>query len=88
MNKNHEKLSTDLKFVGSFCYILFACDEKAWYHQKVNLKDAKNIGRGNIMETHKHERSTFSGKLGFVLSAAGASVGLGNIWSTAVESFC
>ena len=32
------------------------------------------------METHKHERSTFSGKLGFVLSAAGASVGLGNIW--------
>ena len=24
-------------------------------------------------------RSTFSGKLGFVLSAAGASVGLGNI---------
>ena len=32
------------------------------------------------MEKHKHERSTFSGKLGFVLSAAGASVGLGNIW--------
>ncbi len=26
------------------------------------------------------ERSTFTGKLGFVLSAAGASVGLGNIW--------
>lgn len=25
-------------------------------------------------------RSTFSGKIGFVLSAAGASVGLGNIW--------
>ena len=32
------------------------------------------------MKKHKHERSTFSGKLGFVLSAAGASVGLGNIW--------
>ena len=32
------------------------------------------------MEQHHHERSTFSGKLGFVLSAAGASVGLGNIW--------
>ncbi len=32
------------------------------------------------METHTHKRSTFSGKLGFVLSAAGASVGLGNIW--------
>ena len=28
----------------------------------------------------KHKRSTFSGKLGFVLSATGASVGLGNIW--------
>ena len=28
----------------------------------------------------KHKRSTFSGKLGFVLSAAGASVGLRNIW--------
>ena len=32
------------------------------------------------MEKHKHERSTFSGKIGFVLSAAGVSVGLGNIW--------
>ena len=31
------------------------------------------------MEHHK-KRSTFSGKLGYVLSAAGASVGLGNIW--------
>ena len=27
-----------------------------------------------------HKRSSFSGKLGFALSAAGASVGLGNIW--------
>ena len=26
------------------------------------------------------KRSSFSGKIGFVLSAAGASVGLGNIW--------
>ena len=32
------------------------------------------------MEKHGEKRSTFSGKLGFVLSAAGASVGLGNIW--------
>ena len=32
------------------------------------------------MEHHKHGRSSFSGKIGFVLSAAGASVGLGNIW--------
>ena len=28
----------------------------------------------------EHKRGTFSGKIGFVLSAAGASVGLGNIW--------
>ena len=32
------------------------------------------------MNSHNHKRSSFSGKLGFVLSAAGASVGLGNIW--------
>ena len=34
----------------------------------------------------KHKRSTFSGKLGFVLSAAGASVGLGNIWRFPYET--
>ena len=32
------------------------------------------------MSKHNQKRSMFSGKLGFVLSAAGASVGLGNIW--------
>ena len=32
------------------------------------------------MDTQKQKRSAFSGKIGFVLSAAGASVGLGNIW--------
>ena len=32
------------------------------------------------MKTQKNKRSTFSGKIGFVLSAAGASVVLGNIW--------
>lgn len=32
------------------------------------------------MEQNHKKRSTFSGKLGFVLAAAGASVGLGNIW--------
>ena len=32
------------------------------------------------MEKQHSDRSSFSGKLGFVLSAAGASVGLGNIW--------
>lgn len=28
----------------------------------------------------KHERSTFSNRIGFVLAAAGSAVGLGNIW--------
>ena len=32
------------------------------------------------MEQQHPKRSVFSGKIGFVLSAAGASVGLGNIW--------
>ena len=32
------------------------------------------------MNQNQHKRSAFSGKIGFVLSAAGASVGLGNIW--------
>ena len=29
---------------------------------------------------NKQNRSTFSGRLGFVLAAAGSAVGLGNIW--------
>ena len=32
------------------------------------------------MDSQHPKRSAFSGKIGFVLSAAGASVGLGNIW--------
>ena len=32
------------------------------------------------MSKQRSNRSSFSGKLGYVLSAAGASVGLGNIW--------
>ena len=32
------------------------------------------------MNTQNENRSSFSGKIGFVLAAAGASVGLGNIW--------
>ncbi len=35
--------------------------------------------KGEICMEHKN-RSTFSNKMGFILSAAGASVGLGNIW--------
>ena len=32
------------------------------------------------MSHSEHKRGSFSGKIGFILSAAGASVGLGNIW--------
>ena len=32
------------------------------------------------MDSQQPKRSAFSGKIGFVLAAAGASVGLGNIW--------
>ena len=32
------------------------------------------------MDTNETQRKGFSGKIGYVLSAAGASVGLGNIW--------
>ena len=32
------------------------------------------------MGKQEEKRSSFSGKIGFVLAAAGASVGLGNIW--------
>ena len=32
------------------------------------------------MAMEQKNRSTFSGRMGFILSAAGASVGLGNIW--------
>ena len=32
------------------------------------------------MSSNETERKGFSGKIGYVLSAAGASVGLGNIW--------
>ena len=38
------------------------------------------IGEEGFMDKQHSKRSAFSGKIGFVLSAAGASVGLGNIW--------
>ena len=38
------------------------------------------IGEEGFMDKKHSKRSAFSGKIGFVLSAAGASVGLGNIW--------
>ena len=38
----------------------------------------KRIGK-EVMNMN-NQRSNFSGKLGFVLAAAGSAVGLGNIW--------
>ena len=44
----------------------------------------ENVGkvkRKRVEKTQMNKkRSAFSGKIGYVLSAAGASVGLGNIW--------
>ena len=36
--------------------------------------------RKELLNKHNKSRSSFSGKIGYVLAAAGASVGLGNIW--------
>ena len=73
--------------IAVILYILFAFNTKPCYHHKSwsFIKKCKKtkflrIWKEKFMEKHHHERSTFSGKLGFVLSAAGASVGLGNIW--------
>ena len=49
---------------------------KAWYNRKTDRK--RKVERKRMNKQNK--RSSFSGKLGFVLAAAGASVGLGNIW--------
>ena len=32
------------------------------------------------MSTKNTQRASFTGKLGFILAAAGSAVGLGNIW--------
>ncbi len=39
----------------------------------------ENKNTGSLRDSHS-SRSSFSGKLGYVLTVAGASVGLGNIW--------
>ena len=39
----------------------------------------RDEGTGGSLEKGK-SRSTFSGKLGYVLAVAGSAVGLGNIW--------
>ena len=42
-----------------------------------NFNSSENISSSNIQSK---SRSSFSGKIGFVLAAAGSAVGLGNIW--------
>ena len=65
-------LMSDCPFVRPVLY---------WYFTVLILfKQAKQGGLSEKMKSHKKKRSSFSGKIGFVLSAAGASVGLGNIW--------
>ena len=52
-----------------------------WYNKKPRRFNAVLLcgQKEEIMNTEK-QRSSFSGKIGFVLSAAGSAVGLGNIW--------
>ena len=38
------------------------------------------------MNQNQHKRSAFSGKIGFVLSAAGASAGASTAWGAAVSA--
>ena len=45
------------------------------------------IGEEGFMDKKHSKRSAFSGKIGFVLSAAGASVGLGNICAFCLGPF-
>ena len=60
-----------ITIVLSLCGIIYIC--RALESAARSLQ----IENGEIMEK---KRGSFSGKLGYVLSAAGASVGLGNIW--------
>ena len=43
-------------------------------------KTNNNFNEQAIREFSHKKRATFSGKLGFVLAAAGSAVGLGNLW--------
>ena len=43
------------------------------------MQNNKN-GRRTLVETGAKDRGKFSGRVGFVLTAAGSAVGLGNIW--------
>jgi len=55
-------------FSAIYAKIGFVCSHYTQYIKEDKIMNSKD------------NRSSFSGKIGFVLSAAGASVGLGNIW--------
>lgn len=42
--------------------------------------NTSSIGEENIAEYTQKKRGSFTGKIGFVLAAAGSAVGLGNLW--------
>ena len=83
-------------FVRPVCSITYGPDILNLRHSREDTRDLsgdwksgsyghngytqKNIHLWSIGFMEQNNRGTFSGKLGFVLSAAGASVGLGNIW--------
>ena len=46
----------------------------------MNKKDISSAERASAFNSKEKARSAFSGKIGFVLAAAGSAVGLGNIW--------
>lgn len=57
-----------MTFSAIYAKIGFVCSHYTQYIKEDKIMNSKD------------NRSSFSGKIGFVLSAAGASVGLGNIW--------
>ena len=70
--KQREKIAPPVTFSPIYAKIFPVCVPYTGFRPQY-IKEEK------IMHP-KNNRSSFSGKIGFVLSAAGASVGLGNIW--------
>ncbi len=67
------------------CYNVWVCNYAGTFrHNKdsSNLEIIMSSGKEKFTKSEKSEgkRSSFSGKIGFVLAAAGSAVGLGNIW--------
>ncbi len=75
-----------LSHLQNKCVNIFDKDRKMieFFHEPcytgTTFRPNHRIGEEGFMNKQHSKRSAFSGKIGFVLSAAGASVGLGNIW--------